>query len=606
MALDPSIALQVKPFQLPDPAESAGKVLQLKNLMQQQRLGAQQEQSGALDLQQKQLAVSSQAAIRQAYIESKGDIDKTLQRGAELGALPKDLQAMKASQLELQQHMANLDKTQAENAKSHGEATASEASGLLDIADPQKRAAAFPGAVQRLVSSGNVKPQEAQAMLSGAAADPNFLSDDNLKMMVAHGTLYKDQADIALKKRTVKTEEDSAAARKLTAETGATKEGAELPGQQADARSKQRVELGSQLGAATTPDAYNAVLNAAPHGIAQAFPTADKVFDQSGKMIPGGQSIVRQVAMTPEQQAQAGQAKDNAAALLAHNKEDERQGAGRLKVSQREQDIRDKTFNATLGAGLDANGRPLSSDEARTAAMGDPVARAIANYQTPPPSSRTSALGMAVMRKVLAIDPNYDATKFPERTKITQDFSASGASGKAMTSTDTALSHLHVLSQAGDAMKTGDIPALNKLAQFLGAQTGQSPKVTYDSIVAMVAPEISKAVIGAAGGEADRKTMAANFSSSNSDAQREGSIGITAKLLGARFEKQGQAYESDMGKPLGRKLSPESQKVLDRYSGKGDAAPVAYSKTATGPNGHKIGSNDGQSWFDVKTGQAVK
>lgn len=35
-------------------------------------------------------------------------------------------------------------------------------------------------------------------------------------------------------------------------------------------------------------------------------------------------------------------------------------------------------------------------------------------------------------------------------------------------------------------------------------------------------------------------------------------------------------------------------------------APKSYSQTATGQGGHKIGSNDGKTWFDVKTGKAVQ
>lgn len=34
--------------------------------------------------------------------------------------------------------------------------------------------------------------------------------------------------------------------------------------------------------------------------------------------------------------------------------------------------------------------------------------------------------------------------------------------------------------------------------------------------------------------------------------------------------------------------------------------PKQYSQTATGPNGHKIGSNDGSTWYDVQTGQLVQ
>jgi hypothetical protein len=37
----------------------------------------------------------------------------------------------------------------------------------------------------------------------------------------------------------------------------------------------------------------------------------------------------------------------------------------------------------------------------------------------------------------------------------------------------------------------------------------------------------------------------------------------------------------------------------------GQNTPAAYKQTATGPNGHKIGSNDGQKWFDIQTGNPI-
>ncbi len=92
-----------------------------------------------------------------------------------------------------------------------------------------------------------------------------------------------------------------------------------------------------------------------------------------------------------------------------------------------------------------------------------------------------------------------------------------------------------------------------------------------------VAPEISKAVIGGVGGVEDRRQMAANFSRNLSDSAREGAIGANAKLLGTRFQKVANAYETDMGRPFKRKLSPESQAVLDRYSG-GGASPSGGSR----------------------------
>lgn len=53
------------------------------------------------------------------------------------------------------------------------------------------------------------------------------------------------------------------------------------------------------------------------------------------------------------------------------------------------------------------------------------------------------------------------------------------------------------------------------------------------------------------------------------------------------------------------KLNP--QNVLSDYgSADSSVRGMAYQHTATGQNGHRIGSNDGKSWFDLETGQAVK
>jgi hypothetical protein len=233
-----------------------------------------------------------------------------------------------------------------------------------------------------------------------------------------------------------------------------------------------------------------------------------------------------------------------------------------------------KRFDATLGSGLDANGKPLSVEDLKAVAMRDPTAVAMANYQVPPPSTRSGALGKAQMDKILAIDPTYDATKFQARNKTAIDFSTGGKSGQALTSADTALAHLASISKAGEALKNGDYKFLNGLANSLGAQVGQSPQNTYDTIVSMVAPEISKAVIGAAGGEGERQGMALNFKSNLAPQVREQAIGAAAGLLGARVNKSLHAYESTMGKPLGWKLSPESQQVLDRYSSGGGNGTV--------------------------------
>lgn len=318
------------------------------------------------------------------------------------------------------------------------------------------------------------------------------------------------------------------------------------------------------------------------------------------------QDVVTAKANLPKVQADAEVARLEADFKKAHggqsvaDVETAKRDASTAANQRGELAIKQKTFDATFGAGLDANGKPLSPEEMKNAALQDPTAQAIAHYRlTPPPPTTRGGVESPVWKKILAINPNYKPGEFAARNKVQQDFSAGGASGKLITSADTALAHLDSISKAGAALNNGDVPQLNRLANFVGVQVGATPKATYDTIIAMVAPEISKAVIGAAGGEGERQQMQHNFSSNASNAQREAAIGAAAGLLGARVHKQAQAYEASMEEPfdLTKRLSPESQAVMARYSvgGGGIKAPAV----GTIEDGHRFkGGNpaDQKNW----------
>lgn len=294
-------------------------------------------------------------------------------------------------------------------------------------------------------------------------------------------------------------------------------------------------------------------------------------------------------ALTPAERAKAQAEADQAARVLAgtsgtgitaEQAAQNQNAAGELGVKQGELGLKKKTFDATLGSGLDANGQPLAPEALKATALQNPNALAIAEYRAVPPAETLrNGSPNPIYRLVNAINPAYDAKLYAERNKVQQAFSAAGPQGLAITSADTALSHLSAISEAGKALKSNDIQLLNRVANFVGAQAGSAAPAVYDSIVATVAPEISKTVIGATGGEGERQQMAANFSRNFSDSQRESAIAATVGLLSARVKKQADAYESSMGHPLGRQLSPESQEVMKRYSGApapagGGVAPI--------------------------------
>src|SRR5579859_7593265 len=63
MPIDPQIPLSVRPPQIADPLEQAGRVLQTRNLIQQ-------GQMGALDIQQKQTAIDNMKATNDNYLKA--------------------------------------------------------------------------------------------------------------------------------------------------------------------------------------------------------------------------------------------------------------------------------------------------------------------------------------------------------------------------------------------------------------------------------------------------------------------------------------------------------------------------------------------------------
>jgi len=545
--------------EMSDPVGDKVRLGQLRAQAQEQQVRQLQMQSGQLDLQQRQQGIADEAQSRALFARpgtarpTDSEIMSTLgpTRGA---AVLKSLRDADKSGVDLQ--------------KTRGEVAAQESDYAGNLAAMVKSADYSPAALQLAIQHAHDAGYEHSAQQLGQLLLPE--NQGNIKgamdQFIAQSPAQQKLLDAS---RTAATGESNAASHALIAKTGADKAAAEMPGIAADAAAKARQNIIAQLTAATTPATYNQILNdnKVPHGM---VPDSTSVFDANGKPIPAALNSLRQLGMSPDQQATTTQAATNQTQLAAHQKVEEGQGAGRLSLEQ-------KRFNATLGAGLDANGQPQMGPDGKP--VKNPVASAIANYQVPAPSPRTlaSPAGQQLFKQILAENPNYDGTRFPERNKITQDFSASGASGKAMTSADTALAHLGTLSQAGAAMRNGNLQLLNSLANSVGAQVGQSPQVTYEAILQTVSPEISKAVIGGPGGETERAKMAAGYGSKLSDSQREGAIGATVQLLGARVHKMGQAYESDMGKPLARKLSPESQATLDRYAPKGSGgATVRY------------------------------
>jgi hypothetical protein len=153
-------------------------------------------------------------------------------------------------------------------------------------------------------------------------------------------------------------------------------------------------------------------------------------------------------------------------------------------------------------------------------------------------------------------------------------YSAAGKEGQAIQAANTGLNHLELVEQLALAQKNGNNRLFNSIANRLAAETGQPAPTNLAAAITMVAPEVSKAVIGAAGGQEERATFAKNFNPNGSPEQTLQGIGVIKDLMGGRLTEAQRTYERTTGRKDFRAsmLSPAAQRVLDKANHAGGGA----------------------------------
>jgi hypothetical protein len=148
-------------------------------------------------------------------------------------------------------------------------------------------------------------------------------------------------------------------------------------------------------------------------------------------------------------------------------------------------------------------------------------------------------------------------------------YSAGGKEGQALQAANTGLNHLDTVEQLAMAQKNGNTQLFNTIANRFAKETGLAAPTSLAAAITMVAPEVSKAVIGAAGGQEERATFAKNFNGNGSPQQTLQGIGVIKELMGGRLTEAQRTYERTVGKKDFREtmLSPAAQRVLDKAHG---------------------------------------
>jgi hypothetical protein len=181
-----------------------------------------------------------------------------------------------------------------------------------------------------------------------------------------------------------------------------------------------------------------------------------------------------------------------------------------------------------------------------------------------------------------------------------------GPEGRTVRSLNVAIDHLNTLQEAGDALKNGNYPKLNQIANYFRQQTGQPMTTNFDSIKQVVSAEIAKAVVGGQTALHDRDDMAQRASAAASPEQISGIIGEFKKLMAGQMNGLRKQYEvTTRAKNFDDYLEPATKKELSalsnvkpNWSGEGASQESSAAGSAQPPGAvAKLKDTSGKYWY---------
>lgn len=270
------------------------------------------------------------------------------------------------------------------------------------------------------------------------------------------------------------------------------------------------------------------------------------------------------------------------------------------------------------GTAADNEGLRTFGDYSRTgdaylATVEQPIqndVRMLGNYNMDPAAlGRGGANRAGIISAVGQYRPNWNENLYKERYDYVKGYqNSSTGDGASRSRINTALGHLNMLDQARQGIGQNDLRALNQLANEYGFQTGQPAPVLYNLIAEKAATEAAAATGSNTKEEieAQRRNLQLNASPSQQHAQIEGNIKLLktqAETIENNFKQAMGDSADELGRPV---IYPQNKAIIDKWTAPSSQNGQGYAATATGPGGHKIGTNDGgKTWVDVTTGQPI-
>jgi hypothetical protein len=604
MPLDPNIPLQVKTPEAPSPLQTVGGLMQLRASMTENALRQAQMADVQAQAQQRQRDLESTQKAQEVLRDPKaqaamggGDYSSLYNAGVS----PNVASTIIANHQAMREKALTISGLEAGQAVQKRELLKKGIEGVLDTDDDNLASQRWPGFVDALAKQA---PQVASSL-------PHDIPPNQIRKTLGDISTNNGIATEILNDRINRAKEQQAtatsAAQQKSAEATAAKTGAEAS-ELAFGQTASRLAAAPPA-TATDYEQQLMTLRKTDPATADRLQAAVPVSAFNPATFAG---IVRQASMTGEQQTQATQAASTAAETARHNTAEEAQGRQKVAIEAQAQALKEKTFNATLGQGLDANGQPVRDNNGNI--VGSPAAQMIANYEMGGPRVQMELMkSPGLMAQVKNLNPSYDARNYDAASQIRVQ------KGGNIQALNTAIIHLDQLGAAATAMANGSFVPGNRIYNWVSQTFGSATPTNFDGLKATVSSEMANALKGQAT-DPEIATLKATVDRANSPQQLAGIVKTYLSVGAAKLNTYDEQYhqavdrpgQSEKDKDPWHPLLPTAAKVLQDWGVEqkpqvtGPSGGAEFLRTAVGPGGHTIGQKSDGGWYDTQTGQKVQ
>lgn len=238
--------------------------------------------------------------------------------------------------------------------------------------------------------------------------------------------------------------------------------------------------------------------------------------------------------------------------------------------------------------------------------------QAIMDYREDPTkiSSMRSGERSAYFNEINRIDPNFDETKYSNRSALKKSF-MSGKDADNLVAINTGVAHLSTANDLASKLQNGGVQAQNELINWVKTQLGHPEANNLQTAISAVSGELAKTFKSSGATDTEIEKFSKLFNPKESPAQFAGDLQTAQALMAGRLGAINGKWKAEFGEDYQHLLDDNSRSALTKMGpagqtllkeagagSQGNSAPAAAAAPTQGQKVRMVGP-DGKTRYDV-------